>query len=244
MFSFLQCFMFSTVSAQPVSVWGVAEGNTKSYIYYKIYTGSISEMDTRPVRTYRIANLYDNDGNNYYELLLEIRTTSTEGLPQTSTNLLNDANSSWTDSGLRPTNTTYSMFNPLYPTQFNGTDSVGFNWSKSLENYNTGSGIPDWNMTIIGNIATINRSYSGTEDGADFDVTIEIKWDVSTGWLTSYDEIKAYNQTLGYTVHYQTTVYTSSGEAALDLGFLFAIIALILGAASIGIILIVWKKKS
>ena len=239
------CLAFQTLAifpsnAQVTNLWGVSKGASRSYDYNKIYTGTISSTETYPRRTYRVVNIYDNNDNNYTELLLEIQTTSIYGLPSVSTQFLNDASASWTDVGLQIDVGTYTTKNPLYPVNFNGTDNMGFNWTAALVNYNTV--ILNWNMTIIGSTATLNRSYNGTDNGADYDTTIAIKWDIVKGWLISYDETKAYNETLGYTVHYQTIIYVSTDGFIIDWSIILSIIAITLGGIAIAFIYLTYNK--
>ncbi len=242
---FILCFLIfqligiNQIGAEVVSIWGVSEGATRSYDYNIIYTGSISSTESYPRRTYTVARIFDQDGNNYTELLLEIETTSTYGLPDTSTTILDDASSSWTNGGLRPTPANFYTFNPLYPTYYNASDNIGFNWTKALVDYNTN--INNWNMTIEANIATINQSSSGTESGADYNLTILIMWDTSTGWLVSYSYLKEYNETLGYSVHYQTIIYTPEGFV-LDMASLLSIIAIAVGAVAILFAFLAYRK--
>lgn len=237
-FLFFQILAVNLVSAQPVDIWGVSENDSRAYNYKKIYTGSISSTDTYPKRTYRVARIFDQDGNDHMELLLQTSTTSEYGLPEIETEILDDWDLLWTNDGLRPDSTDYFEFNPLYPTIYNGSDNVGFDWTDALNEYNTN--IDDWNMTISGNTATINGSDSGTESGSDYTVLITIQWDISTGWLISYDEIKAYNETLGYTVHYQTVGF--SVGLVIDLGFLLSIIAIIVGCVGITFAYLAYRK--
>ncbi|MHA1695699.1 MAG: hypothetical protein ACTSUG_10570 [Candidatus Helarchaeota archaeon] len=245
-FSFLMLFFIvqpifiSTSFAQIVNIWGISEGATRSYDYYEIYSGSINSITTHPRRTYRIVKIYDNDGNNYTELIFQITTTNIYGSPQVSTQVLDDSSSSWSYNGLEMTSSNYYMSNPLYPIYYNGTDSIGFNWTAAEVHFNTAD--PNWNMTISGNIATLNRSYNGTENGADYDVNIIIKWNIVSGWLISYDEIKTYNETLGYSIHYQTTIALPTAGFLLDWSILFSTFAIGLGAAAVVFATLAYKK--
>ena len=236
-----QILSINLVNAQLVDIWGVSKNSTRAYDYNKIFTGSISATETYPRRTYRVAQIFDQDANNYTELLMQITTTSIYGLPEVVTDILDDFSVVWTNAGLRPDNSTYFEFNPLYPIVYNGSDFIGFNWTEALNDYNTA--IDDWNMTIVGNTATINSSDSGMESASDYNVTITIQWDISTGWLISYDEVKTYNETLDYTVHYQTLVFTGTAAAGLDLGILISIIAIAIGCVGIAFAYIAYKKS-
>ncbi|MFX1297927.1 MAG: hypothetical protein ACFFD2_24150, partial [Promethearchaeota archaeon] len=240
-FLVFQILTMNLVNAQVVDIWGVSENSTQSYDYNKIFTGSISSTEIYPRRTYRVARIFDQDANNYTELLMQITTTSVYGLPEVETAILDDLFISWTNAGLRPNNNTYFEFNPLYPIIFNGTDLIGFNWTDACNDYNTI--IDGWNMTIVGNTATINGTDSGTESASDYNVTVTIVWDISTGWLISYDEVKAYNETLGYTVHYQTLIFTGTGAAGLELGVLISIIAIAIGGIGIAFAYLAYRKS-
>ncbi|MHA1270267.1 MAG: hypothetical protein ACTSPY_10810 [Candidatus Helarchaeota archaeon] len=245
LFGLLFCMVFQIYfiipsNAQIVNLWGVSAGASRSFDYYEIYSGTINTIETHPRRTYSVVKIYDSDNNNYTELLLQISTLNTWGLPDISTQLLNDEASSWTNNNLIMDHTTYSTKNPLYPIVYNDTDSKGFNWTAALEYYNTA--VANWNMSIYNNIATLNMSNNGTENGADYDVEIIITWDISSGWLISFDEIKTYNATLGYSIHYQTVIYNPSGALSIDLNTVFAIIAISLGCVAIIFSIIVYKK--
>ncbi|MBD3228283.1 MAG: hypothetical protein GF329_08835 [Candidatus Lokiarchaeota archaeon] len=244
----LTCMIFQLwivipANAQIVNIWGTSENFSRSYDYYEVYDGSVSTTETHPRRTYKVISIYDADSNNYSDLLLQIETTSEYGLPEVYTQLLNDDSASWTNNDLIPTPSDYwtEFFIPLFPTNYNGTDNVGFNWSDSLNDYNTA--INNWNMSINENVALINRTFNGTESGADYNVSIKIRWDISTGWLISYDYVKAYNETLGYTVYYQTVIYTPSGGLVIDFTLIFSIIAMILGGIAVIFTILAFKKS-
>jgi hypothetical protein len=240
-FIIFQAVFLIPINAQVVDIWGVSEGSKKSYDYYQIYAGTISGTTNHPRRSYTVSRIFDSDDNNYTECLLQIDTIGSDGLQDLFIQVLDDSSGSWANSGLRPSPANYYYFNPLYPIMFNNTDSIGFNWSRSLEQYNTG--INNWNMTILENIATINQSTNGTESGADFNLTIMIKWDINSGWLVSYDYLKEYNETLGYSIQYQTVVYVPSDGFVIDFGTLFGIIAIILGCIAVIFTILAYKRS-
>ncbi|MHA1231846.1 MAG: hypothetical protein ACTSPQ_14460 [Candidatus Helarchaeota archaeon] len=228
------------VNAQVVDIWGVSQGSKRAFDYYEIYTGSISSTTSYPRKTFSVAKIFDNDDNNYTELLLEITSTNMYGLPSTTTQIMNDNESSYPYYVLMIDHTNYQNVIPLVPVIYNGTDKAGFNWTATMELYNTA--VANWNMSISNNIATLNSTTNGTESGADYNVSIIIKWEVNTGWLVSYNEIKTYNETLGYSVHYQIKIYVPTTEFAFDWTIFYSIIGIGLGAVAIIFAYLAYRK--
>ena len=241
---FMPLLMVPICRAELVSLWGVSSGTVKTYTYTTTYNGSVENSATYGNYVFAIINVWDNDDNNYTELLYT-RERVIDGTPDLDLLLLEDDEGDWDYDDLVTTvvdDATGEIY-PLIPTQYVGTDSVGMNWTVELQYIN--NTMENYTVTINGDIVTIFHWEFGEEvfTEVSFEINEYIKWDNSTGWLVSYERITKYGDPANYDAKVSITVKSGGGGLSFDLNLLLGIIGIATGAAGIGLGLLAYKKS-
>ena len=226
-------------TAALTNIWGTSKGTEKSYSYQTKFTGSISNTINNGLYTFTIINVWDNDADNYTELLYS-RELILPGNPvDVNLLVLQDEGGNWNYLDL------LSIFSgmeiqPLCPTGYNEGDNMGMNWTAQIEVIN---GSTNYTATIDGDVLTIHYWTTGTDGPGDSHYTLDdyIKWNMETGWLISFEEITDYGSPANFVS--TTSVKGGLGGLALDITLIIGIIGAICGGVAIAFAYYIWKKR-
>lgn len=202
-----------------------------TYTYTVSYEGNIStSLDERDY-TFTIYNIWDNDGNNFSELLY-FRKRMKDGVPNIESVLLDDSDFEWDwDNFLSPRKG--DEIHPILPIYYNATYNVGLNWSSEL--YIINATFTNYSVKIISNRVEISHWGSGVDidTGAPYFTDELIIWDYSTGWLISYEMIYDIKEPLSYILTLSIDRKQEGSGINVDISYLIGLIGIILGITGI-----------
>ncbi|NVM52321.1 MAG: hypothetical protein HWN66_01375 [Candidatus Helarchaeota archaeon] len=214
------------------NIWGTSVGTVRTYTFTTTYTGDIQAVSDYGDHIFTIVNIWDNDANNYTELLYS-RQRILLGSPVVDLITLDDAAGSWSALNLMyPVNIPLRNIDPLVPVAFNATDSMGLNWTLAIELINL---VDNYTATLDGNVLTIHYWENGLHE--------YIKWDRSTGWLISYEIITSYSTPADYEETTAVKLKSAPGGVAIDITVIIGIIGAICGALAVAVAYLAYRKS-
>ncbi len=222
------------------NIWGPSEGTVKMYSYQNTYTGTIEQTVDYGDHIFRVVSIWDNDGNNYTELLYSRQKTAGQ-LPDVDLFTLNDNAANWNYNDLITVISGGELY-PLVPIGYNQTNSVGMNWTAQINTIKT---LTNYTVTFETDAVFIYHWTTGTDilTGAPILGYEYIRWNNLTGWLTSYKLIMDYGDPMNYTSTLLIQVKSiTGGGLVLDLTLIIGIIGAVTGAIAIAFAFIALKK--
>ncbi len=241
-FLILPVIIIPASRGEPINLWGTTIGTTRQYTYNDIYTGSINAVTESREYSFSVLNIWDNDGNNYTELLLSQQIAIT-GISNVDTRTLDDLGDEWDEQSFL---IEFDNFWPLLPIKYYPDEDNGFglDWASKLQqDINT---TLNYTVTIQGNVVSIHHWTSGMDmmRGA-YRVTHEyIKWDNATGWLISYNQTINYGSPLNYIEKVYVGLKSTGGAGiVIDFNLLMGIIGMVLSGIGISLGAIALKKS-
>jgi hypothetical protein len=238
-FVLIGVMLLPSCTAAITNIWGTSTGTSKSYSYQIKYTGGISNTINNGLYTFTIINIWDNDANNYTELLYSRELVVPGNPSDINLLILEDEGANWNYNDLIIIFSGVEI-QPLCPTGYNAAPARGMNWTAQI---NTIQGLTNYTATIDGDTLTIHHWTTGTDGdtGAHYTLDDYIKWDMSTGWLISFEETTDYGDPANFIR--TISVKGSSGGLALDITLIIGIIGAICGGIALGFAYYLWKKR-
>ncbi len=241
----LALFLLTTYSipschSVTTNLWGVSINTSMTYVYTLSYEGSISNSLIERDYIFTIYNIWDNDGNNFSELLY-FRQRSVSGTPDIEPVTLDDSDIIWDwEDFLSPLQG--DEIYPILPISCNTTHNVGLNWSAEL--YTINATFVNYSVEILSSRVEIYHWIFGNdfETGAYFLKEEFIVWDYRTGWLISYEKRFDYKEPLNYIFRISISQKQEDSSLNIDLPLLLDIIGIIIGITSIFIGLYILKR--
>ncbi len=227
-------------NAQVENIWGVSAGDIRTYTYTASYNGTIDNDADYGNYVFSILNIYDNDANDYTELLYT-RERVINGEPDLDMTILDDDEGEWDEDDLITYVLDAGEINPLLPIIYNSSGNVGMNWTAQLDYIST---IENYTVTITGDEVLIHHWENGEEllTGIPFEIYEYITWDMSTGWLVSYVQRTAYRDPANYDV-FITIKRAGGGGLSLDISLLIGIIGVAAGAAAVLLAYLAYRRS-
>lgn len=224
-----------------LDIWGTSQGTSLTYTFQVTYSGSVSTVEDFGEYQFSVANIWDNDGNNYTELLL-IRQKQVSGSPTINIIVLDDSSTAWDYKDLAGAVSllTHEIM-PLLPINFYGTNNIGLNWTEQFDYITTT--LSNYSISIDGNKVTIYHWTTGIDGGTGAHY-MEYKyttWNRATGWLISYDDLIDYEEPANFS---RRTLVEQKGALglAIDIYLIIGLIGIISGLCGIVLSLFIFKK--
>ncbi|HUX99359.1 MAG TPA: hypothetical protein VMV49_07375 [Candidatus Deferrimicrobium sp.] len=225
--------------AELVNIWGTSQGTTQTYTYKTIYNGTIDLTIDNGDQIFSVINIWDNDGNNYTELLYKRQKTTTSGL-DVDLFTLDDDEGDWNFNDFRNIMSAGEL-HPLLPIGFNATDNVGVDWTAELQNLDS---ITNYTITYEVDAVLIHHWDYDTDDlGAYVQIFEYIRWDNTTGWLISYRYVENHGNPANYTSTLLIQVKSITGGLFIDITLIIGIIGAITGAVAIVFSYLTFRKS-
>ncbi|TFG04779.1 MAG: hypothetical protein EU536_03805 [Promethearchaeota archaeon] len=253
------CFMIQGSHAAVTNVWGVTDGESKTYSIRDEVRGSLSGILVEYFIQYKIIAVADTDSNNYSDVNILMIDLSTETIGITQLLLQDDAPPF--PFGWAGTLTFYladyavdlyilinnNFHYLLCPSTF-GPPNHGINWTAELITINTSTFFPNYNDYTgydLGNRALITYELTNVWDGnlqTYYNLSGTILWDKTTGWLIALEYIRTYDSNFGFTIHTIIEPGTPSRLSDLSIKDIFGGLGFAIGIAGLCVTLFVFKK--
>lgn len=205
--------------------------SSMTYTYSVRYDGQISNSLDKRDYSFIVYNIWDNDGNNYSELLY-FQQRMKSGNPDIESLILDDSDSEWNWQDLtKPLKC--EEIQPILPIFCDETYNIGLNWSTELYTINTS--LVNYSVEIISNRVEISHWSFGKDFETDAQIFLNefIVWDYSTGWLISYNLSIDHRDPLNYVLEMLIEEKRTEFGFIIDISLLIGIIGIMLGTISI-----------